>query len=102
MSLSQKKQVYLSLEKKVEVIRTAEKGNQNIRSLAEQFNCRKTQIAEILMSNYSSNPSSHKQVLRSKQLEYVELNKQLYAWYNLAVSKNVYPCGPQLCEKAKK
>ena len=36
-------------------------------------------------------------VIRPKQCEYAELNKQLHAWCNLAVSKNVYPvCGPQM------
>ena len=107
MAAVNKKQVHLSLEKKVEVIKAAEKGNRNIRSLAEEFGCGKTQVAEILkkkniiMCKYSSNACKHQQVLRSKQSEYAELNKLLYDWYTLAVSRNIYPGGPQLSEKGK-
>ena len=102
-----KKRVHLSLEKKIEVIKAAEKGNSSIRSLAQEFDCGQTQIAEILkkkndiLAVYSSNASKSKQVTRPKQSEYAELNQTLYDWYNLAVSKNIYPGGPQLMEKAK-
>ena len=30
------------------------------------------------------------------------MNESLYEWYLLATSKNIYPNGPQLSEKAKK
>ena len=30
-----------------------------------------------------------------------QLNDTLYSWYLLAVSKNIYPDGPQLSEKAR-
>ena len=33
--------------------------------------------------------------------EFAEVNKTLYNWYLLACSKNIYPAGPQLIEKAK-
>ena len=33
--------------------------------------------------------------------EYADINEALYQWYNIACSKNVYPSGPQLAEKAK-
>lgn len=29
------------------------------------------------------------------------MNEALYNWYTLACSKNIYPSGPQLCEKAR-
>ena len=40
-------------------------------------------------------------MIRSKQSEYAELKKLLYDWYNLAVSKHIYPGRTQLAEKAK-
>ena len=33
--------------------------------------------------------------------EYVEVNEALYKWFTLACSKNIYPGGPELVEKAK-
>ena len=101
------KRNHLSLEKKVAVINASGKGKTIIRSLAEEFHCGRTQIADILKKKdailelYSSNASKNQKVFRSKQSEYAELNKHLYDWYTLAVSKNIYPCGPQLAEKAK-
>ncbi len=53
---------------------------------------------DAILELYSSNASKHQQVIRSKQSDYAEINKHLYEWYTLAVSKNIYPCGP---EKAK-
>ena len=29
------------------------------------------------------------------------VNEALYQWYKIACSKDVYPCGPQLAEKAR-
>ncbi len=29
------------------------------------------------------------------------MNEALYQWYVMACSKNIYPCGPQLAEKAR-
>ena len=102
-----KKRKHLSLEKKVEVIKAEGRGKTSIRSLAQEFDCGRTQIADILKKKkvildlYSSNAHKNKQVIRPKQSEYAELNQMLYDWYNLAVSKNIYPAGPQLSEKAK-
>lgn len=95
----------------MEVIRTIEKNRgMSIRELSQQFDCGKTQIAKILkskesiLSMYESNASSSR-VLTSKtcgrQSEYGDVNKSLYEWYTLACSKNIFPMGPQLIEKAK-
>ena len=37
----------------------------------------------------------------SRTSEYAEVNEALYNWYTLACSKNIFPAGPQLTEKAK-
>jgi len=89
----------------VEVIRTVEKNRgMSIRELSQQFDCGKTQIANSTLSMYESNASSSR-VLTSKtcgrQSEYGDVNKSLYEWYTLACSKNIFPMGPQLIEKAK-
>ena len=56
------------------------------------------------MSLYESNASSSR-VLATKtcglQSQYADINKALYNWYTLACSKNIFPMGPQLVEKAK-
>ena len=108
---SKPKRNYLTLKKKVDVIKTAEKNRgMSIRELGEQFDCGKTQIAKILKSKesilslYESNASGSR-VLANKtcgrQSEYADINKSLYNWYTLACSKNIFPMGPQLIEKAK-
>ena len=38
---------------------------------------------------------------RSRPCEFAEINESLYKWYTLATSRNIYPAGPQLCEKAR-
>ena len=55
----------LTLKKKVEVIKAAEKSRVGVRKLAEQFNCGRTQISSILKNKeallelYESNASSN-------------------------------------------
>ena len=111
MAAAKPKRNYLTLKKKVEVIKFSEKNRgMSIRELAQQFDCGKTQIASILktkasiLSLYESNASSSR-VLTAKtcgrRSEYDDVNKSLFDWYTLACSKNVFPTGPQLMEKAK-
>ena len=38
-------------------------------------------------------------VKRSRPCEFAEINKSLYKWYT--TTRNIYPAGPQLCEKAR-
>ena len=38
---------------------------------------------------------------RSRPCEFGEINEALYKWYSLATARNIYPSGPQLCEKAR-
>ena len=38
---------------------------------------------------------------RARSSEFSEINETLHEWYLLACSKNIYPSGPQLCEKAR-
>ena len=105
--MSKPKKNYLTLKKKVDVIKISEENRGiTIRELAERFNCGKTQIAKILknkepiLSSYSSNISATR-VNPGRKSEYEEINKVLYDWYTLACSKNIFPMGPQLIEKAK-
>ena len=107
MAASSKKRVHLSLETKVKVINEAKSGSKfdvNVRSLAEKFGCGKTQISDILknkesiLSAYESNASTCK---KRKTSKFNEVNVALYQWYCMACSKNIYPCGPQLCAKGK-
>ncbi len=38
---------------------------------------------------------------RCRDSEFSPINEALYNWYLLATSRNIYPSGPHLCEKAK-
>ena len=38
---------------------------------------------------------------KSHSSGFTDVNEALHKWYILAVSRNVYPMDPQLCEKAK-
>ena len=98
------------MEKKVEVIKTVERNTGiNSRSLVTIFNCGKTQIGKILkekvyiLALYESNRSRSRVHTSAapRSSEYCEVNEALYSWYLLATSKNIFPMGPQLVEKAR-
>ena len=44
---------------------------------------------------------SHLTRKRCRESEFAPINEALYRWYLLATSRNIYPSGPQLCEKAR-
>lgn len=109
-SLSHKKRDYLTLNKKVELIKYAQKNpGVSVRALGEMFDCGKTQVGKILKSKesllamYESNASGSRvhTSMTQRPSEFEEVNKSLYQWYTLACSKNIYPGGSQLTEKAK-
>lgn len=77
--------------------------------LAEIFGCGKMQISVILKNAdrikelYQSNSRSDLCQVRkrSRTSEYCDVNEALYQWYTIATSKNIFPDGRQLAEKAK-
>ena len=58
---------------------------------------------ESLVAQYESNVSKHSVPLSKRYCpcEFAEINESLYKWYSLATTRNIYPDGPQLCEKAR-
>ena len=92
------------------MVRTAERETRiSIRKLADMFQCGKIQISTIfkdkdrIIELYEKNASeqmchTRKRVRESK---FSDVNEALYQWYLLAVSKNIYPDGSHLMEKAK-
>lgn len=52
------------------------------------------------MALYESNASGTR-IHFSQASEYEEINWALYTWYTIACSKNIFPMGPQLAEKAR-
>ena len=105
-----KERKHLTLQEKVEVIRKSEAYPKlPLRELGDCFSCGKTQIAGILKAKgkilalYEENRSDSLQLTRkrARKSEFSEVNESLYDWYLLAISKNIYPAGPQLSEKAK-
>ena len=107
---AKQRRTYLTLQKKVEVLKTVERNpGINTRTLGELFSCGKTQITQILKKKDSilSLHESNRQGTRvhtskgPRVSEYSEINEALYNWYLLATSKNIFPMGPQLVEKAK-
>ena len=110
MSSKQATRHALSLKEKYEVINTANKNpGLASRALATKFSCSKTQINTVLKNKdsivemYEANMSSTSVLSRkrSRPSEFSAVNEALYSWYLLATSRNIYPGGPQLCEKAK-
>lgn len=76
----------------------------SVRALGEIFGCGKTQIGHILKNKeslLSLYQASRVHTSKSRTSEYVEVNDALHKWFTLACSKNVYPGGPELTEKAK-
>ena len=109
-SLSHKKRNYLTLNKKVELIKYTQKNpGVSVRALGEMFDCAKTQVGKILKSKeslltmYESNASGSRvhNSMTQRPSEFEEVNKSFYQWYILSCSKNIYPGGSQLKEKAK-
>lgn len=107
---SSKRRCHLSLQKKFEVIEKAKSSpGTSVRALGELFGCGKSQISDILKNKsaivalYESNASSSLKHTKMKPRvsEYSEINDALHQWYLLACSKNIYPAGPQLMEKAR-
>ena len=87
----------------------AKNPSMSVRALVEHFSCGKSQMASILKNRdsiielYESNMRSEsiRSRKRSRSSEFTDINETLHKWYLLAVSRNIYPIGPQLCEKAK-
>ena len=67
----------------------------DMKKLAHLFECGRTQIST---KQASESFSSWK---KCRPCESFEINQVLHKWYPVACSKNMYPVGPQLCEKAK-
>ena len=101
--MATKKRNDLTLARKFEVIKTAEK------KLAEMFGCGKIQVSVILRNKerikelYAANASSQRcqTSKRFRESQYSELNEALYSWYLLAVSKKIFPDGTHLTDQAK-
>ena len=101
-AMASHKRVYLTLEKKVELIKCA--PGHSLRSLEAMFGCGKTQISKVLknkesiLAEYQSNASSSRVHTTSKARasEYSEINDALYKWFKLATSKNIPIGGPHL------
>ena len=109
-AVSRPKRNDLSLKLKYEVIKTVERERKiGIRMLAKLFNCGKTQISTILKNKEKigemyekQNASAQKYHKRNRESKFSDLNEALHAWFCPAVSKNVYPDGSLLKEKALK
>ena len=57
----------------------------------------KDQIKELYESNASNGLAQFRK--RNRKSEFADINEALYSWYQLAVSRNVYPDGTILMEK---
>ena len=95
--------MYLSLEKKVDLIRHVQSNpSQSLRSLETIFGCGKTQICKVLknkesiLAEYQSNASSSRvhSIRKARNSEYSEINDALYEQFKLATSKNIPVGGP--------
>ena len=55
----------------------------------------------IISLFYDNSSGSRVHTIKSRTSEYFEVNEALHKWFHLACSKNIYPGGPELMEKAK-
>ena len=101
----------LTLETKHKVVKFAERNPKlGLRKLAEQFKCGKTQISFILQIKADIVKLYEENVLnkachtrkRIRESRFADVNKALYEWFCLAVSKRLFPDGPILREKSKR
>lgn len=97
----------LSASEKVQVIEyKKENPSAGVRSIAEKFDCSKSQIQSILakkdeiLEHYGANKNAHCKRARLSQLKNVD--EATYEWYQKARSKNIPVTGPMLQEKAKR
>lgn len=104
-----KKRNDLSLKMKYEVILASEREpGIPSRKLATLFDCGKSQIQGILRNKqhykdlYEQNADDKMKHCRkrSRKSEYSEINETLYKWFQLATSRNIFPDGKILMEKA--
>ncbi len=84
----------LTLARKHEVIKAAEKEKFGVRKLGKMFGCGKTQILrnkERIEQLYAANASDQRCQTgkRFRQSKFCELNEKFYSWYLPAVSKNM-------------
>lgn len=105
-----KKRHELTLKKRYELVKEAEKNpRSSVKTLAERFECGKTQVYSILKDKasiiqmYESNASGSTchSAQRIRKSQFAEVNDLLYEWYLVVVRKNIFPDGPTLVEKAK-
>ncbi|KAM7428132.1 hypothetical protein ABFA07_020850 [Porites harrisoni] len=97
----------LSASEKVQVIEyKKENPSAGVRSIAEKFDCSKSQIQSILakkdeiLEHYGANKNAHCKRARLSQLKNVD--EAMYEWYQKARSKNIPVTGPMLQGKAKR
>ena len=67
------------------------------------FGCVILKNRERIKELYEANVSGQRRKTgkRFRESKFSELNYTLYCWYLLAVSKNIFPDGPQLAEKVR-
>ena len=100
----------LMLDMKYEVIKTAEREKKLCAKLAQMFCCKKTQISTVLKNKenikvlYEAIASGERchtsKIIRESKFS--EMNKALYQWYLLAMSKNISLMGLSSLKRGKK
>lgn len=96
----------LTLQEKIDVIKTADKEKLGVRNLAGRFNIGKTQAAEILKNKEEllKKFSSHVNPLQKRSFfktEGLNIDKLCYEWFVKARNKNIPLSGPIIKSKAK-
>lgn len=107
MAMASRKRKHLTLENKVQIIKRHKEGR-SVKALQHEYQCGQTQIYSIIkqqddiLATYESNSSrsSHSLGHKARNSSFSKVNDSLYDWYRLACSKNIYPDGPVLKEKA--
>ena len=100
-----RKQVVLSLDDKVKVIRLHEKGDSS-RKLVAEVNVGKTQINNIIagkekvIEEWDGGVNGRRKLVAVRKCAYADLNAKVYEWFSTARAKNIPLTGRLLQEKA--
>jgi hypothetical protein len=105
--MATRKRKILSLEERIKVIESADKGKETARTLAERFSVGKTQIQSILRDKEKITQTwkeglagKDRKYVKARKCTYGDVNELVWEWFTIAQSKNIPITGRLIQEKA--
>ena len=105
--MATRKRKILSLEERIKVIESANKGKETARTLAERLGIGKTQIQSILRDKEKiiqtwkeGLADKDRKYVKARKCTYGDVNELVWEWFTIAQSKNIPITGRLIREKA--